>query len=115
MDGDAATLGRYPALQDEFRRALVNVERILARGRDVFFAEDETNYLAACHLIINVADIVSRMPDAVKARHPGMPWAAIRGTRNILAHNYTAADREIVWEAISRELPSLLRRMLGAE
>ena len=108
-------IDRYPAAREELLRLQTNVARIVARGRDAFFDEDETNYLAASQLIVNFDDFATnRLPTVVRKALPDIPWSAIGRTRNILAHNYLAAKREIVWEAISGELPGLIRRILGS-
>lgn len=108
-------LDRYPAAREELLRLQANVARIVARGRDAFFDEDETNYLAASQLIVNFDDFATnRSPTVVRNALPDIPWSAIGKTRNILAHNYLAANRDIVWEAISGELPGLIRRILDS-
>jgi len=110
---DSVEIDRYPAVRDELVRLESNVMRIIERGRDVFFEEDETNYLAACQLIINFDDLArNRLPSTVKEAHADIPWAAISQTPNILAHNYLATDREIVWRSVSGELPELIARVL---
>lgn len=36
-----------------------------------------------------------------------MPWTAIRGMRNLVAHNYGSMSREIIWETVTHDIPSL--------
>jgi len=38
---------------------------------------------------------------------PGIPWTAIAGFRNILAHAYFKVEQETVWETVRRDLPGL--------
>lgn len=108
-------IDRYPAAREELLRLQANVARIVARGRDAFFGDDETNYLAASQLIVNFDDFATnRLPVVVRKSLQDIPWSAIGKTRNILAHNYLAANREIVWVAIAEELPGLIRRILDS-
>ncbi len=36
-----------------------------------------------------------------------MPWRAIRGLRNVVAHVYWAVDYDIVWNVVTAEVPPL--------
>lgn len=44
---------------------------------------------------------------AVKATEPAVPWRAIAGFRNVLAHNYLGIDPAVVWSVVEKDLPSL--------
>ena len=109
-----ASLDRFPAVRQELKRILANLERIAARGENAFLdPDDEINYLAGSQLIINFDDLVrNRLPASVRESHPDIPWRQISRTRNILAHEYLSADRAIVWIAVSKELPELVRALL---
>lgn len=37
----------------------------------------------------------------------GIPWARIRGTRNIIAHRYGDITFEIIWRTIRDDIPTL--------
>lgn len=36
-----------------------------------------------------------------------MPWRAIAGLRNVLAHDYLEIDLEVVWSVVEQDLPKL--------
>lgn len=115
-DGAPSTkIDRHPQVRAELETILVDVERIVSRGESAFLSEDDrTNYLAGSALIIHFDDIAQRrLTEQFRKALPGIPWQQITATRNILAHNYTAADRHIVWLALSGELPQLIRKILG--
>ena len=44
-------------------------------------------------------------------RHPTLPWSAMRGMRNRIAHGYFDIDMAIVWETVHRDLPSLIAQL----
>jgi uncharacterized protein with HEPN domain len=54
--------------------------------------------------------ILDAAPDA-STRFPGIPFAAIYGMRNQLAHGYFAIDLETVWKVIERDIPELRREI----
>ena len=45
---------------------------------------------------------------AFAARHATLPWAAMRGMRNRIAHGYFDIDMGIVWDTVRRDLPALI-------
>ena len=108
-------IDRLPQVKAELQRILTDTERIVSRGEDAFLShEDRTNYLAGSALIIHFDDIARhRLSDTVRSAFPDALWLQISATRNILAHNYTAADRHSVWLSLSVELPQLIRRILS--
>ena len=79
-------------------------------------AEDETLYLAAHAVIINLAEALER-----RTPHPILDsvlpgdQGSIRGMRNRLAHDYLFVDKGIVWDAIVRDVPALLDRLLAED
>lgn len=52
----------------------------------------------------------------MRSAQPDVPWFEIRGMRNRLAHDYLGVDMDVVWRAVSVELPELsltLERVLA--
>lgn len=114
------------AVVDRARRAAENLSaelerqrrwaaNITTRGREAFDdPADETLYLAAQAVIINLAEALERRtPPQVLAVAAIDDVPALRGMRNRLAHDYLVVDKAIVWEAISRDVPALLDRLLA--
>lgn len=54
-----------------------------------------------------LAESSQHLTDEIKLSEPGVPWRAIAGFRNILVHDYLAIDIDVVWQVVSRELPTL--------
>jgi len=53
-----------------------------------------------------VNKINSAAPDFIK-QHPELPWAQMRGMRNVAIHEYFFVDLEIVWTTVKDDLPKL--------
>ncbi|WP_200858967.1 HepT-like ribonuclease domain-containing protein [Syntrophotalea carbinolica] len=47
------------------------------------------------------------MPFEVQERFRKIPWAKMRGIRNVLIHEYFGVDVEVVWRTIQDDLPGL--------
>jgi uncharacterized protein with HEPN domain len=53
-----------------------------------------------------VSKIQSTAPDFTK-QHSELPWAQMRGMRNIAIHEYFFLDLEIVWKTAKDDFPKL--------
>lgn len=47
------------------------------------------------------------MSQETREAYPSIYWAGIKSMRNILAHDYGAADREAIWDSIECDFPEL--------
>jgi uncharacterized protein with HEPN domain len=55
-----------------------------------------------------MGEAATRIPDAVKAANPDIPWRRIVATRNRLTHGYPGIDNDTLWSIIRSDVPSLL-------
>lgn len=55
-----------------------------------------------------VGEAAARTSEPTRAAHPEIPWTAIVGMRNRLAHGYFDVDLEIVWRTATESLPPLI-------
>ena len=51
-------------------------------------------------------------PDFIN-RHPELPWARMRGMRNVVLHEYFFVDLKIVWTTVKDDLPRLKQQIDG--
>ena len=54
-----------------------------------------------------IGEATKRIPDDFKQKHPNIPWKEMAGMRDILIHQYTEVDEDIVWKTITQKIPSL--------
>jgi uncharacterized protein with HEPN domain len=57
-----------------------------------------------------VSKINSTAPDFIE-QHPELPWAQMRGMRNIAIHEYFFVDLEIVWTTVKNDFPKLKQQI----
>ena len=55
-----------------------------------------------------IGEAAAQIPETVRDGHPEIPWRAIIGTRNRLAHAYLHIDDDIIWTLIVDAVPELL-------
>ncbi len=54
-----------------------------------------------------IGEAARHVPDDIALRHPQIPWADIRGARNVLVHEYFGVSLPIIWDTVQRSLPPL--------
>ena len=99
---------------DHAREAVI-LARVRAR---VDLDRDRVFSLALVRLLEIVGEAAGRIAEDARTRYPEVPWAQIIGLRNRLIHGYDAVDFDILWEIVTRDLPSLvetLERAVRAE
>ena len=79
------------------------------------FKADERTRDAVVWNFAVIGEAARLVPGEIEARFPDVPWASMRGMRNIVIHEYFGIDVEIVWVTATRDLPALeprLRRII---
>jgi uncharacterized protein with HEPN domain len=74
--------------------------------------------LALVRLLEIVGEAANRIPAEERLQHPQMPWSQIVGLRHRLIHGYDVVDFDVLWQIVSRDLPSLvsvLEQIVGHE
>ena len=63
-------------------------------------------------------ELTNKLSEEFKSTHRQIPWRAIRGMRNVVAHEYGKIDVETVWETAengTRELMEFCQQELTNE
>ena len=55
-----------------------------------------------------IGEAVKKLPGDLRERYPDVAWREIAGLRDVIAHAYFALDSDILWDAVERDVPSLL-------
>ena len=87
------------------------IERIEEYTHGMTFAEFQGNQKTIDAVIRNVAVIgeaASRVPDDVVSQIAEIPWAEMRGMRNLLIHEYFLVSLPILWHTVVENLPPLI-------
>jgi uncharacterized protein with HEPN domain len=58
-----------------------------------------------------ISEASRRLPAAMKARHPEVPWRDIAAIGNILRHEYPAVNRDIIWRIATEDIRPLAPAM----
>lgn len=85
--------------------SLTNIDELLS-------SPDGMKTLAAdCMLIEAIGEGVKRIDERTKhmlfTARPEIPWKAVKGMRDHIAHGYFDINTEFVWDVIKNDLPQL--------
>lgn len=59
------------------------------------------------HQLFVIGESASRLSQDLKDKYPAIPWRAIYGFRNYIAHEYFSLDLDIVWHTVVVDVPIL--------
>lgn len=62
--------------------------------------------------LLVIGEAARRLSESFRNGIPGVPWEAIVGLRNIIAHDYGEVLAEKIWLVASRDLNGLLEALL---
>lgn len=86
--------------------AIEAIQRYGERSRAAFEHDELLQNWFVRHLQI-IGEAARSLPEEVRSLAPDIPWSKIIGMRTILVHGYFEIDTEVVWETVSRDVPSL--------
>ena len=55
-----------------------------------------------------IGEAVKYLPDDMTGQFPDIPWRAIAGFRDILAHSYFRTEDSIIWDSATIHNPTLI-------
>ncbi len=104
---------------EETLSQLIDWNKDIVTVDDYYASQGGMQLLAAnCALITAIGEGVNRInrikPDFLASNFPEIPWAAIIGMRNHIAHGYFELDAEIIFEAVKVDLLPLLKVIRNA-
>ncbi len=98
---------------------LIDWNKNICSSDDFYISQNGIQLLAAdCTLITAIGEGINRInrviPDFLMLNFPDIPWKAIIGMRNHIAHGYFEIDADIVFEAVKKDIPPLLEALHSA-
>ena len=87
----------------------------IARPEDFVLSQDGVFTLSGvCMQLIFIGESVKVIDSKDKAylyQYPDIPWTAIMGLRDIIAHEYHRIDEEEIYSVVVNDLPALLNQV----
>lgn len=108
MPLDAREVAHIRDMLDYARR----VERLVAGMSLEQYMTDQPRQMAVERGLEVIGEAANRTSAATRAAYEHIPWRAIIGQRNVLAHEYGTILQEMIWDTASRDTPVLIRQLL---
>jgi uncharacterized protein with HEPN domain len=76
-------------------------------SKSFFETEDQLFFHASSHLLLAVGEESKKLDNELKLSYPDIPWKAIAGMRDRLAHDYRGINYDLVFSVAKQDLPPL--------
>ena len=73
------------------------------------FEGDSKTRFAVVHALLIISEASRRLPDAVKNRHPDIPWRDVANSGNVFRQEYHSINDRMIWKTLTDRLPPLKR------
>jgi uncharacterized protein with HEPN domain len=86
------------------------IEHIQSYTSALSFEQFSSHFMTVEACLYNlqvIGEAVSILPQNIKEENEHIQWAAIKGMRNRLIHEYFGTDLQLVWSVIQDGLPEL--------
>jgi len=78
-----------------------------------FFGDVRTQLAVTMSLVLvgEAAARISAIEPGFPQSHPEIPWARIKGMRNLIVHDYYRAELPVIWQTVRTALPDLVTQL----
>ena len=71
------------------------------------FRENKSFRYSISMCVLQIGELAGKLTDDFKEQYDGIPWKAIKGMRNVMAHGYGNISIEQTWVTALEDLPAL--------
>ena len=87
----------------------------ITRPEDFVYSQDGVFTLSGvCMQLIFIGEsvkVIDAKDNTYLSKYPDIPWTAIMGLRDIIAHEYHRVDEEEIYTVVVNDLPTLLEQV----
>jgi uncharacterized protein with HEPN domain len=98
-------------LQDILMAIDTIFQYVEGRGMEEFLA-DKRSYHAVIYNIMIIGEAANMLTFEFRDSHSDLKWRQITNMRNFLTHGYHNVEEDLVWEAISVDLPLIREKIV---
>ena len=79
----------------------------LCGGTKEGYEENKACRYASAMCLMQIGELAGHLSDEAKCGMSMIAWNAIRGMRNVLAHDYVSVNWNELWKTVTKDLPVL--------
>lgn len=87
--------------------AIHQIEEYTADVNEAAFKQNRLVQDAVTRQLEIIGEASRHLSEEFRDAHDAIPWHAIIGMRNRIAHDYLNIDLEVIWEVVQYDLPEL--------
>ena len=91
-------------------KSISRVEETLTVSYDEFICNQDKKDIVFANFAM-IGEAATRISDDLRKAHPDVSWKRSIAMRNVLVHNYLAADYSIVWDTAMDDLPVMKKQI----
>ena len=91
-------------------KMLKDIRFIMEKTKSITLEELKENEIlcdSALFRLIQISENSGKLTQAFKESHKEIPWQAIKGMRNRIVHEYGNVEFDIVYQTITRDIPTI--------
>ena len=91
-------------------KMLTDIRFLISKTQGISLSDLEKNEVlcdSVCFRLIQISENSSKVTQEYKDIHKELPWYQIKGLRNKIVHDYGSVDMNIIYETITKDIPSL--------
>lgn len=101
-------MSRDPSLRlEDISEAIEIVEGYLEGYDFERFTNERKTVDAVTRRLEVIGEAVKHLPESMTEQYPEVPWRAIAGFRDVIAHSYFRAEDSIIWDASTEGFKAL--------
>lgn len=104
--------GRNETIRQKLLDEIGDIEAFILHRKIDDLLNDRMCQKAIVMSLINIGELSKSFTEYYLAARPEIPWKAIRGFRNIAAHQYGRIDFEDVYKTVTEDIPALKEALL---
>lgn len=98
---------RNEVIREKLLGEIADIESFIVNRSAAELLSDRMCQKAIVMSLINIGELSKSFTENYLSTMPDIPWKAIRGFRNIAAHQYGRIDFEDVYKTVTEDIPAL--------
>ena len=95
---------------EDILEAAARVQEIAESGEQAYWV-DWMRRTAAERLMQIIGEAANKLSPESREHYSSVPWQALRRFRNFVVHEYHKVDHHLVWNAMTVDVPELVRAL----